>query len=29
MGYRNYFVIAEKEKVDEFLKLSEEDRVRA
>lgn len=28
MGYRNYFVIAEKEKVDEFLKLSEEDRVR-
>ena len=28
MGYRNYFAIAEKEKVDEFLKLSEEDRVR-
>ena len=28
MGYRNYFAIAEKEKVDEFLKLSKEDRVR-
>lgn len=28
MGYRNYFAIVEKEKMDEFLKLSEEDRVR-
>lgn len=28
MGYRNYFYIVEKEKIDEFLKLSEEDRVR-
>lgn len=28
MGYRNYFTIVEKEKIDEFLKLSEEDRVR-
>lgn len=28
MGYRNYFYIAEKKKVDDFLKLSHEDQIK-